>query len=254
MIKGIGGLGIVAVALLLGCNDAKDKEIAALRAQLAEKKGNAQPPAAGGLGAVKPTATPVPTPAATPISAAPPAAEAPAAEADSDKPAATLQEALEHFKPLMGDTTDKHSPGAIFLASWASRSLKFADVGLAKNETTRARVMKDSDAERGKRMCFGGYIVEIAKVPREAGIPGYFGNPPIFAGLINDYGDIVSFFAVGSTGNLVERSGARFCGVVTGRYDYQNSGGGVSHAVQMVGMFDIAENNPRKKRSRSDDE
>lgn len=39
---------------------------------------------------------------------------------------------------------------------------------------------------------------------------------------------------------------ARFCGVVTGLYDDSNSGVGVGHAVQMVGMFDLPENKPAK--------
>ncbi len=42
----------------------------------------------------------------------------------------------------------------------------------------------------------------------------------------------------------MERSQERFCGVVTGLFDYANSGGGTGHAVAIVGLFDIAENRP----------
>jgi hypothetical protein len=34
---------------------------------------------------------------------------------------------------------------------------------------------------------------------------------------------------------------ARFCGVVTGLYDYSNSGGGTGHTADIVGMFDLPE-------------
>lgn len=48
--------------------------------------------------------------------------------------------------------------------------------------------------------------------------------------------------SVSSTGRLVEDSRARLCGFVTGKYSYSNSGGGSSHAVQLVGMFKLPEN------------
>jgi hypothetical protein len=54
--------------------------------------------------------------------------------------------------------------------------------------------------------------------------------------------DLIKFVAAGSTGQLVAQSRARFCGATTGKYSYSNSGGGTSHAVQMVGMFRVPEN------------
>ncbi len=59
-------------------------------------------------------------------------------------------------------------------------------------------------------------------------------------------GNIYRFLAAGSSGTLVPQSYGRFCGVVTGTYDYSNSGGGTGHAVEMVGMFDLPENKPKK--------
>lgn len=35
--------------------------------------------------------------------------------------------------------------------------------------------------------------------------------------------------------------------VVTGNYDYSNSAGGTGHAVDLVGMFDLPENKPKKQ-------
>ena len=38
---------------------------------------------------------------------------------------------------------------------------------------------------------------------------------------------------------------ARFCGIATGRDTYANTGGGTTHAVRVVGMFDLPENRKR---------
>ena len=56
------------------------------------------------------------------------------------------------------------------------------------------------------------------------------------------YSDIYRFLAVKSTGNITDESSAKFCGVVIGKMDYANSAGGVAHAIQLVGMFDLPEN------------
>jgi hypothetical protein len=48
-------------------------------------------------------------------------------------------------------------------------------------------------------------------------------------------GDAIEMYVVGKTGTLVKRKPAKFCGVVTGRYD-----GGGPPATFAVGMFDTA--------------
>jgi len=102
-------------------------------------------------------------------------------------------------------------------------------------ETSRAKVMKDPEAERGKRLCASGTIIEIHSSRRS--------GQTIFSGGINTPSfDVVRFYAVRSTGDLVQRSVARICGVVTGTETYSNSSGGVTHAVFVVGMFDLPEN------------
>ena len=147
----------------------------------------------------------------------------------------TLPDAIAHLKPEMTDTTDNVSPGAVLLATWAGAHMHWADVAVSRNETSFALVRKDSDAARGKRMCVRGEIIQIAKQD--------LGDETAFDGLmLSGDGDILSFLAVGSTGDLVERSYARFCGVTIGTYDYSNSGGGEGHAVSVVGMFDLPEN------------
>lgn len=148
---------------------------------------------------------------------------------------ATLADAIDHVKDKMSDTDDETSPGALLLALWSSDRLKWADVSVAKNETSFALVRKDSAANRGKRMCVRGQIIQIQKEKAE--------GTSLFSGLmLTGYGDITSFIAAGSTGALVAQSRARLCGVVIGTYDYSNSGGGKGHAVSLVGMFDLPEN------------
>jgi hypothetical protein len=135
----------------------------------------------------------------------------------------------------MSDTDDETSRGALMLALWANTRLRWSDVAVDKNETSFALIRKDSDASRGKRLCIRGTLIQIQK---EGG-----GDATFFTGLmLTGNSQLASFIAVGSTGELVERRSARFCGVVIGRYDYSNSGGGKGHAVSVVGMFDLPEN------------
>lgn len=129
-------------------------------------------------------------------------------------------------------------PGALAFAVWADKGLKWTDVGISKNETTIAQIMKDSDDERGKRFCVGGSVIEIQVVKSEVG--------KFHVGLLmTDATKLVHFIGVGSSGEIVERSYARFCGVAAGKFDYPNSAGGVGHAVELVGMFDIEANRKR---------
>lgn len=152
--------------------------------------------------------------------------------------APTLAAAIVITKPQMSDERDKSSAGAIQLGIWAMKRMVWSDVGVTKAETRLALVHKDSDEERGKRMCIGGSIIQI-EVEKTS-----FGK--LNEGLLmDDSVELVHFIAVGTSGTLVKGSPARFCGVVTGLYDYENSAGGVGHAVDLVGMFDIPEN--RKK-------
>lgn len=168
---------------------------------------------------------------ATPAVAAPPPAEErePSYPADD---AQTLEQALALSVPTMTDTTDELSDGAIAFARWAMMRMQWADVAVKKNETSHKLVQKDPDTARGKRLCLKGRLVSIRKE-----------GEGLFAGLFAADGfEIARFIAVGSTGELVERSRARICGVATGRYTYANAGGGTTHAISVVGMFDLPEN------------
>lgn len=177
-------------------------------------------------------------PPSKPGEAAPATAVAPPPEPtplDRIQRASTLAEALAVSGPLMSDTRDEQSAGTILLTVWAAAHLQWSDVAVARNETSFALVKKDSDEARGKRMCASGQLIQIAKQD--------VGNDKVYSGLlITGNSDLLSFFAAGTTGALVERSRARFCGIVTGTYDYANSGGGVGHAIAAVGMFDLPGN------------
>lgn len=149
----------------------------------------------------------------------------------------TLPEAVDGALPLMSDEYNALSPGAVTLGKWAMQGMHWVDLR-ALPRTRRALVMKSSEKERGKVICASGSIIEIqsqTRGDREYSVGGIF----------DDEGGIYRFLNVGSTGELVEHSRATLCGVVIGRFDYQNSMNGTAHAIQLVGMFDLPEN--RKK-------
>lgn len=148
--------------------------------------------------------------------------------------ATTLAQAIGAARQAMSDEEMTLSPGAAMLAGWSAQRLTWADLQTIP-ETKRSLIMKDPEAERGKRLCASGTVVEI-HAERTAGSVFYNG------GLMTASGDVVRYIAVGSSGELVANSVARICGIVIGTFSYGNSGGGVTHAAQIVGMFDLPEN------------
>jgi hypothetical protein len=144
-------------------------------------------------------------------------------------------DAFGNLRPRMRDAVNEDDDATSLFALYAARRLRWRDVYVAADETTFGKVQKDSDQERGRRMCISGGIVQIKNT--EA-----IGGKLAEGLLLSSGGHVYRFFAAASTGDLVERSDARFCGIVTGLYDYSNSGGGTSHAVTLVGMFDLPEN------------
>ncbi len=173
-------------------------------------------------------------PSTSAVLAPPPAPEPPKeSPADVVLTKATLADALKTTAPMMVDKPNQSSDGTDLLTIWAMKWATFEDIAPAKGETSPGKAKKDIDAERGKRFCQSGTIVQIdvKKTPRGT----------YYVGLLSG-GALLHFHAVRSTGELVEHSGTRFCGVVTGLFDYENSGGGMGHAIDMVGMFNLPEN------------
>lgn len=163
-----------------------------------------------------------------------------AASAPSKHPvlmAKSLEDAIKIAAP--SDSTNDNDPGTLLLTGWAHLHMTLESVKVTQDETTFGRVMKDPDEERGKRACFSGSIVQIDTERVREGEKIYVGM--LMTGSVN----VVRFYAVGSSGDLVARHSARFCGVVTGRYSYANAAGGSTHAVAVVGLFDLPENKDR---------
>lgn len=211
----IGVVGVlVAVAAILGA--------------LARNTASNQP-------SVVPQIVSVTVPAAVIPAAAPSPRDPAEAEIAQLLKARDLQAAIAATKPQMADTREESSLGALRLGIWAMAHMTWDDLKIARAETRPGLVFKDSDEERGKRFCIGGSIIQI-EVDKSK-----FGKASIGL-LMDDSTELIHFIAVGSSGALVKQSPARFCGVVTGLYDYSNSGGGTGHAIDMVGMFDLPEN------------
>jgi hypothetical protein len=151
--------------------------------------------------------------------------------------AENLPSALSIASPMFTDTVNDADPWAQRFAVWSAGKLLWGELQLVE-ETTRAKVMKDPSAERGKRLCASGTIGEI-KTDRSVVTPLYIG------GLVTPAMNVVRFIAAGSSGDLVENTAARICGIVTGTQAYSNSIGGTTHAVHVVGLFDLPENRKR---------
>jgi len=160
-------------------------------------------------------------PAPVPVPAAP-VVEPPAVQLAR---ATSLAEALAIVRPTLAAATGEPGPGADLLVGYASAKLRWDELD-GPAETSIAHVLKDAEAERGKRTCASGTISWIERRDVE--------RRKTFAGrLRTEAGDELAFVAVGSSGDLVKRSQARFCGVVTGR---------TGEAATVIGMFDLPEN------------
>jgi hypothetical protein len=147
-----------------------------------------------------------------------------------------LRRAISGTRSDMGDVSGADvSAGAARLAIWAIDNLRWQE--LQEIEPTKfGLAMKDSDAVRGKKLCVSGRVIEIAADPSVPGKKVFVG------GMFSNAGDIYRFIAVRSTGEIMQDSRAKFCGIFVGQQHYENSIGGVAHAVQLVGMFDLPEN------------
>jgi hypothetical protein len=181
--------------------------------------------------------TPPPLPAAT-VTAAPEAPK-PQAPTLSEKlaGAANLSEAVALTKPHFGDVQGEEvNNGAALLAMWwAHRSTLWNEL-VAMPDTRRAEIMKDPDPYRGQRICMTGSVTQIF---RDKSTPP---SAPVYMGVLYHNGGFVRFLAVQSTQGIVEGTPARFCGIAVGLQSYPNVSGGTTHAIQVVGLFDIPAN------------
>ncbi|MEO8703952.1 MAG: hypothetical protein ABI867_28135 [Kofleriaceae bacterium] len=170
--------------------------------------------------AAKPTPAPTPTPVPKPV----------AAPADELAGIADLAAAIAFARPKLTDSRHSPSEGAKVLARWAAAKLTWADVAVAKSETSPALVEKEPPKQIGKRMCATGTLERIESATIE-------GVALSTARLVTKEKDALELYVVGSTGDLVKRKSAKFCGVVTGRLDVDGK-----PATFAVGMFELPAN------------
>ena len=154
-------------------------------------------------------------------------AERPAPAPPTPPPAPTVANTIASVLPQMTDDRRAPSEGAMVLARELMAFATWADLVVAKNETSLELVEKDPMAQRGKRLCIAGTLARIEKT-------AIAGTPLHTARLVTKTGDALEVYAIGSTGALVKRKPARFCGVVTGRLDVETK-----PATFAVGMFEI---------------
>ncbi len=149
--------------------------------------------------------------------------------------AKSLTDVIELVKPHMEDGVNQMPEGATAIPLWA-QSNDFSWSALNEIPTTTyGKIMKDSESERGKRLCVTGTVIEIA-VDRSAGLTTYN------AGMMSDSFKVTRLLAIESTGDIVAQSNARFCGITIGTMSYTNAAGGTTSAPYLVGMFDLPEN------------
>lgn len=93
-----------------------------------------------------------------------PAASAASGESDPTKvhilSKTSLTDAIAAARPMMSNTVGRLDVGSALLAIWASKNLSWQALE-ALSETSPALFKKDPDAERGKRLCISGTVLEI---------------------------------------------------------------------------------------------
>jgi hypothetical protein len=156
-------------------------------------------------------------------------------------PPATLAELIALTKPVLTDTENKiDRTGVFFGLAWAKYRYPWSQLA-ALPETSFGKFKKDPSVERGKRLCATGLIGEIT----DATAGGTVGELPArssYGGKLAEGENVITFYAVGSTGSVVQGSTARFCGVATSIYSFPNTLGTTTHSVLASGMFDLPEN------------
>lgn len=180
-----------------------------------------------------------PTPGAVAAAPAPTSPQDAPTFAERAEHITTLSAALELWTPTFKDGVGQLDPQTGVFAVWCAKHLDWAALR-ARPETLHGLVMKDPEAQAGKRLCPVGLVSEI-EVDRTAGTPIYVG------GMVDDTGLVYRFLAVRSTVGIIANQRAKFCGIVTGRAIFQNLGGGTTKAAQLVGMFDIPANTGAKR-------
>jgi hypothetical protein len=153
---------------------------------------------------------------------------------DRASKAANYAQAFKECDGLFSNETfNAPNVGGICFKLWATKNLVVNDAAVAKNETTYGLIMKNPALQISKKMCLVGNIIQIEE---ENMLQNTVSNGLMHQGY---GGNLVHFYNIGSSGNLVEGKPARMCGFVIGQYHYHNSGGGTGHAIDLVGAWDL---------------
>lgn len=146
-----------------------------------------------------------------------------------------LAGAIEAYKPNVMEFHNEYPTVLGAYALWdQSIGLSWDELN-AIEKTSYGKVMKDPEAEYGKRLCVTGEIIEI-ETDRSLGYPIYN------LGIHDSEYNIYRATAVKSSGDLVEGSSATLCGIVVAKIGYDNAAGGTTRAPYLFGMFDLPEN------------
>ena len=151
-------------------------------------------------------------------------------EAERKAAEQAIQEFREKLKAVQdGKELDEDLNKSI--ADLITRSYTLSTLKLLP-QTKYREAEKSPETERGKLMKYRGQLMQIKNI-----------NDNLCEGTIIQNGwDVVFFYAVGSTKGLYANSWGTFYGIFTQQYSYQNTGGGTTHALVLVGYFDITEN------------
>jgi hypothetical protein len=137
----------------------------------------------------------------------------------------------------MGDKYNNElSGGGILLAEWMATHT--FQIMWGKDETSPGKVFKDSQSELGKQICSVGTIVEIHAAHDEFNME--------VGELMGFSGTLYHFYSVRGSGDLVHNSTAQICGFVVGTFNYSNSLGGTSHAVDIAAVWNLNYPPPNK--------
>ena len=147
----------------------------------------------------------------------------------------SLSEAITLIKPMMTDEFVAFPSSAELLAFWMDqKSIKIDSIKHIE-ASTRANILKNSNRERGKKICLTGRVTSIRADP-SIGFEAYH------AGIATNYLNPTRVLVVGSIGNLVTNAKGNFCGIVIGKVGFTNAAGGTLIAPFLVGMFDLPDN------------
>lgn len=151
---------------------------------------------------------------------------------DTIQRATSLADALAIAKPKMGDGVEQVSAGALLLTYWGIERMRWSDVERPLNGTSALRGPAD---EPGKGLCVEGTVAQLNEDRFQKGV--------VYTGILQAP-DLESyhFAAVGKPGDVAAGRQARFCGIVSGKFEYADRNGDQSTAIQLVGMFDVPEN------------